>query len=107
MILGAAYLLDSPALLLLGILLAPLLTPWAGMTLAIMTGSWGFFFLTLGGLAGCQSAGLSDRGAGRVGRASLAALAAFPCQHSFAFVVAGFISRGVGCGSADNLVRPF
>lgn len=49
-ILGAAYLLDSPALLLLGILIAPLLTPWAGMTLAIMTGSWGFFLLTLGGL---------------------------------------------------------
>jgi len=50
-VLGAAYLLDSPALLLLGILLAPLLTPWAGMTLAIMTGSWGFFILTLCGLA--------------------------------------------------------
>jgi hypothetical protein len=47
-VLGAAYLLDSPALLLLGILLAPLLTPWMGMTLAILTGSWVFFFLTLG-----------------------------------------------------------
>ena len=33
-VLGAAYLLDSPALLLLGILLAPLLTPWVGMALA-------------------------------------------------------------------------
>ncbi len=42
-VLGAAYLLDSPALLLLGILLAPLLTPWVGLTLAIMTGSWRFF----------------------------------------------------------------
>ena len=49
-VLGAAYLLDSPALLLLGILLAPLLTPWTGLTLAILTGSWRFFFLTLGGL---------------------------------------------------------
>ncbi len=49
-VLGAAYLLDSPALLLLGILLAPLLTPWAGMTLAILTGSWLFFFLTMAGL---------------------------------------------------------
>src|SRR5512135_3084203 len=34
-VLGAAYLLDFPALLLLGLLLAPLLTPWAGLTLAI------------------------------------------------------------------------
>jgi cell division septation protein DedD len=49
-VLGAAYLMDSPALLLLGILLAPLLTPWVGMALAIQTGSWRFFFLTLGGL---------------------------------------------------------
>ncbi len=49
-VLGAAYLMDSPALLLLGILLAPLLTPWVGMTLAIQTGSWRFFFLTLGGV---------------------------------------------------------
>ena len=47
-VLGAAYLLDSPALLLLGILLAPLLTPWVGLTLAVQTGSWRFFFLTLG-----------------------------------------------------------
>lgn len=49
-ILGAAYLLDSPAFLLLGILLAPLLTPWVGLVLAIQTGSWRFFFLTLSGL---------------------------------------------------------
>jgi hypothetical protein len=49
-ILGAAYLLNAPALLLLGILLAPLLTSWVGMTLAAVTGSWRFFFLTLTGL---------------------------------------------------------
>jgi MFS family permease len=49
-VLGAAYLLDSPALLLLGLLLAPLLAPWVGLTLSIVTGSWRFFFLTLGGL---------------------------------------------------------
>ncbi len=49
-ILGAAYLLNAPALLLLGILLAPLLTPWVGLTLAAVTGSWRFFILTLGGL---------------------------------------------------------
>jgi hypothetical protein len=50
-ILGAAYLLNAPALLLVGVLLAPLLTPWVGMTLAVVTGSWRFFFLTLTGLA--------------------------------------------------------
>ncbi|MGD0750494.1 MAG: DUF389 domain-containing protein [Anaerolineales bacterium] len=49
-VLGAAYLMDSPAVLLLGILLAPLLTPWVGMVLAVQTGSWRFFFLTLGGV---------------------------------------------------------
>jgi hypothetical protein len=49
-ILGAAYLFNAPALLLLGVLLAPLLTPWVGLTLAAVTGSWRFFFLTLGGL---------------------------------------------------------
>ena len=50
LILGGAYLLDSPALLLLGILVAPLLTPWVGLTLSIQTGSWRFFFLTLASL---------------------------------------------------------
>jgi hypothetical protein len=49
-ILGAAYLLNAPALLLLGVLLAPLLTSWVGMTLAAVTGSWRFFFWTLTGL---------------------------------------------------------
>lgn len=49
-ILGAAYLLNAPALLLLGLLFAPLLTPWVGMTLAAVTGSWRFFFLTFIGL---------------------------------------------------------
>jgi hypothetical protein len=48
-VIGAAYLMDSPAMLLLGILLAPLLTPWVGLILAIQTGSWRFFFQTLGG----------------------------------------------------------
>jgi Domain of unknown function (DUF389) len=47
-ILGAAYLLNAPALILLGVLLAPLLTPWVGLMLATITGSWRFFFLTLG-----------------------------------------------------------
>jgi hypothetical protein len=45
--LGAGFILDSEALLLLGILLAPLLTPWVGVVLGAMTGSWRFFFQTL------------------------------------------------------------
>ncbi len=49
-VLGAAYLLDSPALLLLGVLLAPLLTPWVGLVLGVQIGSWRFFFLSLGSL---------------------------------------------------------
>ncbi len=49
-VLGAAYLLESPALLLLGLLLAPMLAPWVGYTLATITGSWIFFFETLLGL---------------------------------------------------------
>jgi hypothetical protein len=53
-ILGAGFLLDlrmnSIALMILGVLLAPALTPWVGMVLATITGSWRFFFLTLSGL---------------------------------------------------------
>jgi Domain of unknown function (DUF389)/Bacterial SH3 domain len=49
-LLGAGYLLDSQALLLLGLLLAPLLTPWVGLTLSAVTGSWRFFFQTVGSL---------------------------------------------------------
>lgn len=50
-LLGAGYLLDSHALLLLGLLVAPLSTPWVGMSLAVATGGWRFFFLTLSSLA--------------------------------------------------------
>ncbi len=46
-VLGAGFILDSQALLLLGILLAPLMTPWVGMVLGAMTGAWRFFFQTL------------------------------------------------------------
>jgi len=45
-VLGLGYLLDSPAVLLFGILLAPLMTPWVGMTLALITGSKRFFVET-------------------------------------------------------------
>lgn len=49
-LLGAGYLLDSHALLLIGLLLAPLLTPWVGLTLAAVTGGWRFFLQTAGSL---------------------------------------------------------
>lgn len=46
-ILGLGYLLDSQAVLILGILVAPLMTPWVGFLLAILTGSLRFMFETL------------------------------------------------------------
>lgn len=49
-LIGAGYLLDSHALILLGLLVAPLLTPWVGASLAVATGGWRFFFLTLSSL---------------------------------------------------------
>jgi MFS family permease len=49
-VLGAAYILDAQSLLLLGVLIAPLMTPWVGLTLASITGSGRFFLQTLGGL---------------------------------------------------------
>ncbi|MDP1546255.1 MAG: DUF389 domain-containing protein [Anaerolineales bacterium] len=45
-ILGLGFLLDSPVVLLLGILVAPLMTPWVGFLLAILTGSVRFQFET-------------------------------------------------------------
>ncbi|MBM3124448.1 MAG: hypothetical protein FJZ87_05150 [Chloroflexi bacterium] len=46
-IMGLGYLLDSQALLLLGVLLAPLMTPWVGFLLSILTGAPRHFFETL------------------------------------------------------------
>jgi hypothetical protein len=40
-------LLDSQAVLLLGILVAPLMTPWVGFLLAVLSGSFRFMFETL------------------------------------------------------------
>lgn len=45
-ILGLGYLLDSQAVLLLGILVAPLMTPWVGFLLATLTGSVRFLLET-------------------------------------------------------------
>src|SRR5215216_5266196 len=39
MILGLGYFLDSEALIFFGILVAPLMTPWIGMSLATIAGS--------------------------------------------------------------------
>jgi uncharacterized membrane protein len=49
-ILGIGYILDAPAILLVGILIAPLLAPWVGVTLSAATGEVRFFGQTLGGL---------------------------------------------------------
>lgn len=46
-ILGLGYVLDSQAVLLFGVLVAPLLLPWIGLLLASLTGSARFFFETL------------------------------------------------------------
>jgi hypothetical protein len=45
-ILGLGFMLDSQAVLLLGILLAPLMVPWVGFLLSILTGSPRFLFET-------------------------------------------------------------
>jgi len=46
-IIGLGFLLDSQAVLLLGILITPLMTPWVGFLLAILTGAPRFLFETL------------------------------------------------------------
>jgi len=45
-ILGLGFLLNSQAVLLLGILVTPLMTPWVGFLLALLTGSPRFLFET-------------------------------------------------------------
>jgi len=49
-ILGLGYFLDSQGLLIFGILVAPLLTPWIGMALAIVAGSGRLFVQTFAAL---------------------------------------------------------
>lgn len=46
-ILGLGFLLDSQAVLLLGALVAPLMVPWVGFLLSILTGSVRFLFETV------------------------------------------------------------
>ncbi len=47
---GLGLLLDSQALLLFAVLVAPLLLPWVGLLVAALTGSMRFFFETLAAL---------------------------------------------------------
>jgi len=49
-ILGLGYFLDSQSLLIFGILVAPLMTAWLGMSLATIAGSARFFLQTLAAL---------------------------------------------------------
>ena len=48
-ILGLGYLFDAPAVLLVGIVVAPVLTPWVGAMLAAVTGEIAFLKQTMGG----------------------------------------------------------
>src|SRR5690606_8088335 len=50
-ILGLGYLLNAQALLVFGILVAPLLTPWIGTTLSIVAGALRLFLQTVAALA--------------------------------------------------------
>ena len=45
-ILGLGYIFNAQALLIFGILVAPLLTPWVGMTLSIVAGALRLFAQT-------------------------------------------------------------
>ena len=49
-ILAAGYLLDSEAVLFFGVLVAPLLTSWVGLSIAAITGSLRFFLQTIAAL---------------------------------------------------------
>lgn len=50
LILGLGYILDSQALLIFGILVAPLMTAWIGISLATIAGSLRFFLQTIAAL---------------------------------------------------------
>src|SRR5688500_6074993 len=71
-ILGLGYFINSQALLIFGILVAPLMTPWIGLSLAVVAGSARIFFQTITALF-------------------VASLVVFLCG-----VLAGFASRTFG-----------
>jgi len=49
-VLGVGFIFDSQAILVFGALIAPLLTPWVGISLATVTGSGRYFFQALVGV---------------------------------------------------------
>jgi hypothetical protein len=49
-VLGVGYIFDSYSVLLLGILFAPLMAPWVGFVLSIISGTPRLFIQTLAGL---------------------------------------------------------
>lgn len=49
-IIAAGYLLDSQAVIIFGVLAAPILTPWVGLSIAIVTGSPRYFIQTFAAL---------------------------------------------------------
>ena len=49
-VLGVGYIFDAQGVLIFGILFAPLMTPWVGLTLSIISGIPRMFFQTLAGL---------------------------------------------------------
>ena len=49
-VLGVGFIFDSYGVLLLGILFAPLMTPWVGLVLSVISGTPRLFFQTLAGL---------------------------------------------------------
>ena len=70
-ILGLGYFLNSQALLIFGILVAPLMTPWIGISLATIAGAFRFFMQTLIAVfLGCLIVFLSGWLAGFASRAA-------------------------------------
>lgn len=68
-VIGAGLLLDSPALLVLGAILAPLMAPVTGLSLGTVTGSVRFFLRSLAGLfVGSLFVFLAGALAGFIGR---------------------------------------
>ena len=53
-ILGLGFFINSQALLIFGILVAPLMTPWIGMSLAVVAGSARFFLQTITAFLVCS-----------------------------------------------------
>ena len=49
-ILGIGYILDAPAILIIGILIAPLIAPWVGTALSVASGEIRLFGQTFGGM---------------------------------------------------------